>query len=166
MNDSQEPNEVKEPQEPEGEYFIPPESEDPITLKRIAAATITRRKLDPRRCQIIGNEKDGFRIRVGTPQPEIEYWWVIFDKRRHQNDFPKVFINFDGDMMEFERGVEVICPSTHLEIIDHAVETVYKQTAETGLEVVGEVQRYSYRKLRPSTKQEYKKMLDKYRQKK
>lgn len=165
MNDSQEPKEVKEPQ-PTGEYFITNKEGDPFALERVAKAEITRRGLDPRVCQIIGNEKEGFTIRVGTPQPEVEYWWVIFDKRRHQNDFEKVFINFDGDMMEFERGVEVICPSTHLEIIDHAVETIYKQTAETGLEVVGEVQRYSYRKIRPSTRQEYTKLLAKYRRKK
>lgn len=98
----------------------------------------------------------------GPPEPpepvapkEEQVWIVVFNEKSHPNDTNDVVLCVNGDMHQQKRGVEGPCPDRFLEVADRAVYPHYKQEPGKPRKVAAHIQRYLYRRLRPSTMTEY-----------
>jgi len=87
-----------------------------------------------------------------------DYWKVIFAAKDNPQASDQVHLGLNGEILVMCRNVEVIVPSTFLEVADHAVAKQYRQLPGEERRVVGEIKTYPYTKIAPSTKEEFLKM--------
>ena len=89
------------------------------------------------------------------PHAESPFWLVRWQGKQHDHDTDEVELCVNGAWLIFERGVEVVAPSSYLTAADNATYHRYEQRAGMERKVVGQVKVFPYDKLRPATREEF-----------
>ena len=87
--------------------------------------------------------------------PAEKFHRVKFQNKSHANDPDSVELACNGEVLQIQRGVEVVIPERFKEIADHAVEPQYRQVPGEERKVVGEVRRWPYDWYGEATREEY-----------
>tara|TARA_R100000655_G_scaffold109485_1_gene164123 strand:- start:33 stop:554 length:522 start_codon:yes stop_codon:yes gene_type:complete len=90
---------------------------------------------------------------------DSKFWWVKFAPKSNPNQENQVTLGVNGEMLVMQRNVEVIIPSSYLEVCDHAVVAQYRQMPGEPRRKIGEVKTFPYQLLRPGTQKEFRAKL-------
>lgn len=146
----------------------------PYKSEETAASALKKLELDPARYKvakyqggwsIYDTAADAVSMTSEQPKagdgPKVTYWWGQFQPKSNENEQNYVAIGVNGDVIQCKRGVEIILPSSYVEVADNATYNVYRQEPGEDRKVVGRVKRFPFLKSRQGTEKEFREFIRK-----
>lgn len=95
-------------------------------------------------------------VHKDEPEPYLEtYWRVIFQMKSNPMEPNDVILGVNGEILNIQRGKEVIVPKRYLEASDHAYYETFSQMPGEDRKITARVSVYPYTILGQSTEEAY-----------
>ena len=132
----------------------------PFASREMAAAAITKKKLDKNSHDVIELEDGGWAIKEVPSKAYVEkYYRVRFHAKAQPNDPDDVTLACNGENLIFRREQETIIPGRFKEVADHGQYVQFRQVPNKPRKIVANVRIFPYDMLGESTEAEFRQML-------